>query len=271
MTLELLRNRWTYSVLVALLDGPLPSGLLLLRINAGAARNAELVGPYVLRAPVLLARLRQMETEGLLLTRHADPGGGKGSDLEELTQAGRELLNSLWRVSGWATDRREHLTFALLRHRRHQQRNSGGDELRLAAEVLTPEQESRRATGLALGVLRTRWAFAVLCQLDHGAQRPTAVTEAVNAGVGRNRDLTKGRSLSEKVFWDTLHRLVDAGLAVHRPRPGQIASTARCTPTPAGRALLDALTPVGEWAVEHEEDLLTIVRRRRGLADPGGL
>ncbi|WP_075737709.1 winged helix-turn-helix transcriptional regulator [Streptomyces acidiscabies] len=266
MVLELLRNRWTFSVLVTLLEGPLDGRQLLISINEGAARNADLVGARVLHSNVLLARLRQMEKEGLLLVGQPGSDAGDGPDLWELTAEGKELFHSLRRVAAWAVGHRDRLAAALRKHRR------GGvsGQLAVGEPVLTAEQDCRRGVGMALGVLHPRWAFAVLCQLSQGPQQPTGVTEAVNAGIDRNRDITGRRSLSEKMFWDTLHRLVDAGLVVHRPRPGQIASTARCTLTPAGHELLDALGPVGEWAIEHEEQLLTIVRRRRGLPDQDG-
>lgn len=263
MTLELLRNRWTFSVLVTLLEGPLDGRQLLISINEGAARNADLVGTRVLHSNVLLARLRQMEKEGLLLVGHPGSDARGGPDLWELTSEGKELFHSLGCVAVWATGHRSRLAATLRRHRR----GGGSGQHPVAEPVLTAEQSCRRGVGMALGVLHPRWAFAILCQLSHGPQRPTGVTEAVNAGIGRNRDITGQRSLSEKMFWDTLHRLVDAGLVVHRPRPGQIASTARCTLTPAGHELLDALGPVAEWAIEHEKQLLTIVRRRRGLPD----
>ncbi|WP_416968277.1 hypothetical protein [Streptomyces sp. 4F14] len=267
MVLELLRNRWTYSVVVTLLESPLDGRQLLAGINEGAARNADLAAVRVLHPNVLLTRLRQMAEEGLLLARHPGADVGDGPDLWELTAEGKELFHSLHRMTAWATGHRTCLTTALRRHRQ----GSGCGQPPTWGPVLTPEQERRRGTGMVLEVLRPRWAFAILCQLSHGPQQPTGVTEAVNAGVVRNRDLTGPRRLSEKVFWDTLHRLVDAGLVVHRPRPGQIASTARCTLTPAGHELLAALGPVGEWAVEHEDRLLVIVRRRRGLSDRHGM
>ncbi|HEY8984932.1 MAG TPA: hypothetical protein VIU15_35830 [Streptomyces sp.] len=263
MTWELLRSRWTFPVLTTLQDGPSGSGRLLHRINEGAARNADLLGARVLHSGVLLVGLRQMDEENLLLIRRPGTETGRGVDLWELTAAGRELLRSLDDMAVWAAGHRGPLATAL-RRRSHQQGSLDPGEL-----VLTAEQERQRATGMALEVVRPRWAFAVLCQLGHGSQSPTCVTEAVNAGIDRNRDLTGRRSLSEKMFWDTLHRLVDAGLVIHRSRPGRIASTARCTLTPAGHALLGAVEPVGEWALGHEQQLLAIVRRRRGLSVGG--
>ncbi|MFM9442596.1 winged helix-turn-helix transcriptional regulator [Streptomyces acidiscabies] len=255
MSLELLRNRWTYPALVALMDGPLRTSPLLRRINEGTERNADLVGGRALHARVLLTTLRQLETEAFLLSARAEPGQG----VWELTTAGAELLHSLRRVGAWSAAHRDQLASSLRRHRGHPQPP-------LHVPMLGPEQQYWRDVGMTLAVLRLRWSFPVLCQLGHGPQHPTGISAAVNAGVARNRDLTE-RTLSEKMFWDTLHRLVDVGLVLHQPRPeGQFASTARCLLTPAGHALLAALVPVGNWAAPYEERLLVIVRRRRGLA-----
>ncbi|QNP74972.1 winged helix-turn-helix transcriptional regulator [Streptomyces roseirectus] len=252
MTLELLRNRWTYPVLVALLDGPLGTGRLLALINEGTARNADLVGSRVLRERVLLTTLRQLETEGIFLSGRTEPEPA----IWELTVAGRELLHSLNRVAVWVSAHRDQLADALRRHRGHPQQPPG-------VPVLRPEQEHWRGVGMTLAVLCLRWSFPILCRLGDGLQHPTGIIQAVNAGIARTCDLAE-RPLSEKMFWDTLHRLVDAGLVTHQPRQGQFASAARCTLTPAGHALLAALAPVGEWAVSHERQLLAAVRRRQG-------
>ncbi|MFF7982862.1 winged helix-turn-helix transcriptional regulator [Streptomyces sp. NPDC007901] len=265
MSLELLRNRWTYPVLVALLGGPLRTSQLLKLINEGTARNADLGGSRALHEKVLLATLRQMEKEGLLLCQRVATDRVTGYGPWEMTAAGKELLHSMHRVAAWSAAHRDQLA-AALRNRRGKPSTSF-DGLPIGVPALSPEQEHWRGVGMALAVLRLRWGFAVLCQLNHGPQHPTGVAAAVNAGIARNRDLTGRRSLSEKVLWDTLHRLIDVGLVIHRPRPGQFASTARCMLTPAGHALLAALVPVGYWAAGHEERLLVIVRRRRGLLE----
>jgi DNA-binding HxlR family transcriptional regulator len=123
---------------------------------------------------------------------------------------------------------------------------------------------------MALVILRLRWTFSILHQLSYGPQHPTRVAAAINAGITRNRDIAGNRSMSEKVLWDTLHRLVDAGFINHQPRAGQFASTAQCTLTPSGHALLATLAPLGSWAIRHEVLLTTIVQRRRGLTDHRG-
>jgi len=254
MSLELLRNRWTYPVLVSLKDGPLRTAQLLGHINEGTARNADLVGDRALHEKVLLTTLRQMQDEGLLLLRRAEADPGT----RELTLAGTELLHSLHPVGVWATAHHDQLATALRRHRGHPQPPSG-------RPALGPEQEYWRGVGMMLRVLCLRWTFPLLCQISHGPQHPTGIAEAVNAGVARS-DLTE-RLLSEKMFWDTLHRLIDVGLVLHQPRPeGQFASTARCTLMPAGHALLAALVPLSDWAASHEDQLLGIVRRRQGLS-----
>lgn len=266
MSLELLRNRWTYPVLVALRSGPLRSAQLLDLINEGNARNVDLVGARVLHERTLVTTLHRMEAEGLILRKIEVLASGVAP--WELTLMSRGLLNAMDGIASWARDHVDHLTTTVRKHRGLPQ-----EEVDPATSGLLPrrpEQDYWRSVGMALVILRLRWSFAVLCQMSRGPQHPTGIAAAINAGIARNRDITGNRALSEKVLWDTLHRLVDGGLINHQPRAGQFASTARCTLTASGYALLAALAPVGTWASEHEEHLTAIVRRRRGLDDLRG-
>ena len=264
MTLELLRNRWTYPVCVALRDGPLRPAQLLERINEGNVRNVDLTGLRTLHEKPLFSTLQRMEEEGLIV-RGPDAGSTNGIAPRELTSMSRDLLAALHRVGVWASAHRDELTVTLRKRRGVSQAEAGSGDRAGTDSALGPEQEYWRGVGMALVILRLRWAFAVLHQLSRGPQHPTGVAAAVNADVERNRDIMGSRSLSEKVLWDTLHRLVDGGLVNHQPRAGQFASTAQCTITPSGNALLVALAPIGSWAAEREEQLTAIVRRRRGL------
>ncbi|MGA5506911.1 hypothetical protein [Streptomyces umbrinus] len=263
MSLELLRNRWTYPVLVALRSGRLRSGQLLDLINEGNARNVDLVGARVLHEKTLVTTLHRMEAEGLILRRVEVLVSGVAP--WELTSTSRGLLNAMGGIASWARDHVGQLTTTVRKHRGLPQEDANPATSGLPP--LNSEQHYWRVVGMALVILRLRWSFSVLCQMSRGPQHPTGIASAINAGIARNRDITGKRALSEKVLWDTLHRLVDGGLINHQPRAGQFASTARCTLTASGYALLGALAPVGTWASEHEEHLTAIVRRRRGLDD----
>ncbi|MEV0220717.1 hypothetical protein [Streptomyces sp. NPDC050704] len=264
MSLELLRNRWTYAVLVALRSGPLRPAQLLDLINDGNARNVDLLGARVLHEKTLFTTLHRMEVEGLIV-RKTDAVPANGVVPRELTSMSQELLTAVHGIAAWTRDHLDHLTITLRKHRELPQ-----GEVNPATSgpfPLSLEQDYWRGVGMALVVLRLRWSFSVICQLSKGPQHPTGVAVAINAGIARNRDITGDRTLSEKVLWDTLHRLVESGLINHQPRAGQFASTARCTLTASGYALLAALAPIGTWATKHEEHLTTIIRRRRGLDD----
>ncbi|MFC4463979.1 hypothetical protein ACFPH6_05275 [Streptomyces xiangluensis] len=266
MTLELLRNRWTYPALVALRSDPLSPARLLDRINEGNARNADLVGPRILHEKTLFTTLHRMEAEGLII-RKTDAVSGNSVAPRDFTPMSRGLLAALHPVAAWAGDHRDQLTASLRKHRGLPQTDTDLDPPKAAEPAsLTPEQDYWRGVGMTLVILRLRWGFSVISQLSRGPQHPTSITAEINAGIARNRDITGNRTLSEKVLWDTLHRLLHAGLINHQPRAGQFASTARCALTASGYALLGALTPVGHWAIEHEELLTGIIRRRRGLA-----
>ncbi|WP_328869619.1 hypothetical protein OHT76_05575 [Streptomyces sp. NBC_00287] len=265
MTLELLRNRWTYPFLVALLDAPLRPAQLLEAITEGIERNVDLVGPRVLHERSLFTTLQRMEAEGLIV-RRTDLCSPNGVAPRDLTAMSRGLLAALDRIAAWASVHREELATALRKRRGLPQPGAGsGESVSAGTSTLRPDREHWRGVGMALVTLRLRWSFSVLCQLSHGPQHPTGITAAINAGIARNRDIAGRRSLSEKVLWDTLHRLIEVGLINHQPRVGQFASTAQCTLTPSGYALLAALAPIGNWAVEHETHLTAVVRRRRGL------
>ncbi|WP_327396984.1 winged helix-turn-helix transcriptional regulator [Streptomyces phaeochromogenes] len=266
MSLELLRNRWTYPVLVALRSGPLRSAQLLDLINEGNARNADLVGTRVLHEKTLVTTLHRMEAEGLILRKIEALASGVAP--WELTLMSRGLLNAMGGIATWARDHVDHLTTSVQKHRGLPQEDANPATSGL--RPLVAEQHYWRGVGMALVILRLRWSYSVLCQMSRGPQHPTGIAAAINAGIARNRDITGNRALSEKVLWDTLHRLVDGGLINHQPRAGQFASTARCTLTASGYALLAALAPVGTWASEQEEHLTVIVRRRRGLDDLSG-
>ncbi|MEU5698633.1 winged helix-turn-helix transcriptional regulator [Streptomyces aurantiacus] len=261
MSLELLRNRWTYAVLVALRSGSLRPAQLLDLINEGNARNVDLVGARVLHEKTLFTTLHRMETEGLVIRKTEALANGAAP--WELTSMSRGLLDAMDGIAAWARDHADHLASTVRKHRGLSQREV--DTATPGSPPLSPEQDYWRGVGVALVILRLRWSFSIICQVSRGPQHPTGIAAAINGGIERNRDITGNRALSEKVLWDTLHRLVAGGLIHHQPRAGQFASTAQCSLTEPGYALLAALSPIGTWASEHEVHLAAVIRKRRSL------
>lgn len=265
MALELLRNRWTFPLLVALRADSLSPVQLLDCINEGNARNRDLVGSRILHEKSLFTALHRMEAEGLVFRTSDAPGNGVAP--RALTSISRDLLANLNSVAVWADAHRDQLTVALCGHRGLLEADA-----RLPSRAVTvppplsPEQDYWRGVGMTLVILRLRWSFSVICQLSRGPQHPTGLAAEINAGIARNRDITGNRTMSEKVLWDTLHRLVHADLINHRPRAGQFASTALCALTSSGFALFEALTPIGKWGAGHEAHCTRVIQRRRRLA-----
>ncbi|WP_405537564.1 winged helix-turn-helix transcriptional regulator [Streptomyces sp. NBC_00075] len=267
MALDLFRNRWTYPVLTVLSSEPLHPAQLIARINKENASYVDLARMRTLHEKTLFETLRRMESQGLIACKNI--AGRPGSATQrELTSMSRELLISMHRMAEWASDYRDQLTITVREHEEPLQRNPSLANSGVAGPPsLTPEQSSWRSIGVALTILRLRWSFSVIYQLSHGPQHPTGVAAAINARVDKNRDIMGKRTLSAKVLWDTLHRLIDAGLVNHQPRAGQFASTAQCTLTARGYSLLGALSPIGTWATGHEEHLTATTRKRRGFID----
>ena len=265
MALELLRNRWTFPLLVALRTDSLSPVQLLDCINEGNARNRDLVGSRILHEKSLFTALQRMEAEGLVVRQN--DASGNGVVPRALTSLSRDLLADLNSVAVWADAYRNQLTVALCGHRGLLDADTCIPSRAAAGSLhLSPEQDYWRGVGMALVILRLRWSFSVICQLSRGPQRPTGIAAEINAGIARNRDITGNRTMSEKVLWDTLHRLVHADLINHQPRAGQFASTALCALTPSGFALFEALTPIGKWGGRHEAHCTRVIQRRRSLA-----
>lgn len=272
MTLELLRHRWTYAILVALRHGPRYPAQLLEHVNQGNARNADLVGTRILHEKTLFRTLRRMEKEGLIARGdEATPANGVAAP-RKLTPMSQGLLTSLNDIAAWAARHRQHLAITLQQHRGLPRADTAHDgSTPSGRRALDPQQGYWRGIGMTLTMLRRRWSFSIIAQLREGPQHPTGLAAAINAGIERNRDITGSRTLSEKVLWDNLHRLVDGGLIAHEPRSPQFASTAHCDITQPGRDLLASLAPVGIWAARYEKHLTAIIRARRGLITPTGL
>ncbi|MFF9897718.1 winged helix-turn-helix transcriptional regulator [Streptomyces longispororuber] len=266
MAVELIRNKWTYAVLVALLDGAMCTPELLVHINKGNMRNADLLNEWVLHEKTLLETLRRMEGEGLIARRPAEPRAKCAG--RELTPMAAELLEALSEPAAWAT-RHADLLLRNLQVRRGVHAGGGEVRRRLKPEagMRTPSQERWRNLGVALTMLRLRWSFAVISGLRHGPLRPTGLAAVINENAERNRHITGHRNVSDKVLWGTLHRLSVDGVVAHEGRGREFASTARCSLTDSGHDLLAALAPMGYWAARHEEELVAVMRARlRGLA-----
>ncbi|MGW7514150.1 winged helix-turn-helix transcriptional regulator [Streptomyces sp. NPDC054796] len=262
MTIELLRNLWTFPVLVAIREAAMRPTEILHHINEGNARNADLT-TRVLHEKTLHATLSRMEREKMI-RRHPWPAAANIAAPWASTQMSTELLCALDSVGGWADQHRDQLVRQLMRHRGTAPREP---EFTMINQR-NREQEYWRGIGVALEILRLRWSFSIIAALRHGPQRPSDLVAEINGGIKRNRDITGGRTLSEKMLWDTLHRLVDGGLILHESRTPQFASSARSTLTSTGSDLFSALAPVGEWGGRYQRHLAEVIRIRRSLTPP---
>ncbi len=262
MAIELIRNKWTYAVLVALLDGSMSPTELLVHINKGNVRNADLLNEWVLHEKTLLETLRRLEGEGLIVRQQLVEPQVK-SAARRLTSMSEELLEALHEPAVWAT-RHADLLLANLRVRRGVGSAGPAPARRLKFEggKRTPSQERWRNLGVALTMLRLRWSFSVIASLRNGPMRPTELALVINEDVDRDRHITGRRHLSDKVLWGTLRRLSTDGVIEHEGRGPGFASAAHCSLTDSGHDLLVALAPLGVWAVRHEEWLVDIMRAR---------
>ncbi|MCI3928836.1 winged helix-turn-helix transcriptional regulator [Streptomyces sp. AN091965] len=262
MAIELIRNKWTYAVLVALLDGPMSPTELLVHINRGNVRNADLLNEWVLHEKTLLETLRRLEAEGLIV-RQQMAGSQARSAARTLVSMSEELLEALREPAAWAT-RHADLLLANLRVRRGVIAPGPAPARRLKFDggKRTPSQERWRNLGVALTMLRLRWSFSVIAALRNGPLRPTELALVINDDVDGSRHITGRRHLSDKVLWGTLRRLSTDGVVDHEGRGPGFASAARCSLSESGHDLLVALAPLGRWAVRHECQLVDILRGR---------
>nr|WP_219943946.1 helix-turn-helix domain-containing protein [Iamia sp. SCSIO 61187] len=113
-----------------------------------------------------------------------------------------------------------------------------GDET-TPCEVFVADCRVRAATDL----LRHRWDPVVLLGLRAGPQRRVALRSAIGG-------------ISDKALSESLGRLVSSGLLT-REREVAAPPRVRYGLSPLGRTLVDGpLAALGEWAVEHAEELL---------------
>lgn len=99
-----------------------------------------------------------------------------------------------------------------------------------------------------LELFMDKWAIKVIHRLSASDQRP-----------GELRRLL--RPVSQKVLTQTLRNLENSGLVrreVVRIKPLNV----RYSLTPLGRTFVRPLNELCEWAVEHEDELNAIARRR---------
>ncbi|WP_190134768.1 winged helix-turn-helix transcriptional regulator [Streptomyces longispororuber] len=241
------------------MDGAMSPSELLQHINRGNVRNADLLNEWVLHEKTLVETLRRMEGEGLIRRCPAPPRCKSAA--RELTSLSRELMDALHEPASWAT-RHARLLLSNLQVRRGvklDERPSRPPSAS-AAGKRTPSQERWRNLGVALTMLRLRWSFPVIAGLRNGPLRPTDLALVVNEAIDRR--VSGQRTLSDKVLWDTLHRLSADGVIIHEARGREFAGTTRCSLTDSGRELLTALVPMGRWAVQHEDEIIEALRSR---------
>ena len=104
-----------------------------------------------------------------------------------------------------------------------------------------PDDENLEALQAAVSVLAAKWSVVVLTRLATGSRRFNELLRQID-GVSR-------RMLSA-----TLRQLERDGL-VERHVFARVPARVGYELSPAGERLLDALTPLAGWGVEHRADL----------------
>jgi DNA-binding HxlR family transcriptional regulator len=105
------------------------------------------------------------------------------------------------------------------------------------ARFPAPDEDTVEALQAAVGVLAAKWSVVVLSRLAAGSQRFNELLRQID-GVSR-------RMLSA-----TLRQLERDGL-VERHVYARVPARVGYELSPAGRQLLDALTPLAGWGIEH--------------------
>ncbi|WP_370616749.1 winged helix-turn-helix transcriptional regulator [Mumia sp. Pv 4-285] len=100
------------------------------------------------------------------------------------------------------------------------------------------------------------------CALDAGMTVVGGKWKALILWALRDRPLRFGAlrrevgAISEKMLIQQLKELQAYGV-VHRESYHEVPPRVEYSMTPSGKALLDALDPLGDWAEEHREQILT--------------
>lgn len=244
-----LRPVGVYGILAMLSQTPHMHPVDMLRLlRAADAEDAPMVGSRGFDLPAVSHRVSSLRRAGLIV-RCAGHAGLGGHAAYDLTRLGAGLVGSLSSSAVWGM-RYWELAVAAARMR------LGLPESSAAADSVV--REPRRATGLALGMLDMRWAWAMLGEVH------VAGAAGVESAVAQNLINAAVRALPEQARYvmaastrhAVLRYLEDAGLVV-RWREPRFARPARVllATTVAGAELMDALWPLAEWGVEHEKQL----------------
>lgn len=118
----------------------------------------------------------------------------------------------------------------------------------------------RQGVEEAMRLLSGRWVAAVLAALAEGPLHYTDLHTAINDAV-RRADSGRQRSLTEKVFTETLRRMERDGLLLRHREPTPLPSV-WYELTPMARSLLRSLRPLAEWAQVHHKELAAAHQRR---------
>jgi len=261
LTIEVVRNQWTFWIFTALRQGQMTPKQLLPVVNAAAGGHRDMFGERRLGEKIMFEVLRRHKAEQLLDHRYDYSSIPRGS-LYWLTDFAVGLSDQLDLLA--APGARHHSHLVAITAERH------GTAI---APVGTVDAEDpwtdpaiQRATDVAmiLETLHPRWSFAILAALRAGPTAPTRALSLVNEGLDRNRLVVGARTLSPKMCWQTLDRLEADGLIARDRVPG-VPPKADCSLTPFAADVLDTLDTIGVWALDYLEQIIAIVRARRRL------
>lgn len=248
-----LRPVGVYSILAMLARLPHlhPSDICRL-LTVADELDAPLVGARGFDLQSVSHRVAGLREAGLIVrcSGHGEPGRHTAY---ELTRLGAGLIGSLSEVTDWGM---QHYALAVSAARSRAGMGPGS----LAADVAG--RCSRRATGMALGMLDMRWAFAMLGQVRIAGERGVEslpAQDAINEALGLLPERVR-YSMNGTTRHTVLRYLEDAGLVV-RWREPRFARPARVLfgTTPAGLSLMDSLWPLATWGVAHDVELTGVM------------
>lgn len=262
---EVMRGRWAYGVIALLAEGKKTPVQLHGELTEIHNRLRWLCGDRPLADDALYKPLVSMAAEGLL--EHEDePSAFPLVAYYKLSELSTALLGALDQLGPWCETHYDYLE--------QKTRIKYGVDLASPVEqppVIGPRAQGqiawrRRGVGMAFGLFTPRWSWGLLSVISEGPRSPGGLFTEHNNRVTRNSHFTGRRMMSPKVGYEMLSWLDQCDLILKRDSAGDEPGRVVYELTPHGRSLMSAFKPVGETMTPYYEDLVTILRGRRGLS-----
>jgi len=259
---EVLRGRWVYGVISLLAEAPKAPRELHAELAEVHKRLHWLFGDRPMADGALYKPLRDMTREGLL--QHVgERAAFPQIAYYQLSPISETLLGSLDLLAPWCEANYGYLERMTRIRYGVDPESPTGDAAALdeRAQVM----RLRRAIGMSFGLFSPRWSWGLLSVISEGPRSPGELFAVNAARIANNRHTTGQRTMSEKVGYDMLHWLDRCDLISKRDaneeEPGRVVYEL----TEFGRGLMNAFRPVGETMKPFYEDMVSILRERRGL------